>query len=185
MDHIKNVARRLATAGYVALAPDLASPEGGTDRFSDPAAVTALLGRTPPARLVSMLNAAVGALQRRPDVAPDRAGAVVSGVAWPGDSRPAIPPSAPSSPSTGRTRPSKTSRRSAIRAVYGALDERIDAGIPEIRNALERAGIVHEIIIYPGADHALFNDTGPRYNARAAADAWARTRAWFAQHLAP
>lgn len=46
-------------------------------------------------------------------------------------------------------------------------------------------GSCTEIIIYPGADHALFNDTGPRYNARAAADAWARTRAWFAQHLAP
>ncbi len=189
VEHIKDVARRLARAGYVALAPDLASPEGGTDRFSDPAAVTALLGRTPPARLVSMLNAAVGALQRRPDVYPDRVGAVGfcfgGGLAWRlATSNPSlravVPFYGPNPPLEDVPK-----IRAAILAIYGALDQRIDAGIPEIRNALEKAGIVHEVIVYPGADHAFFNDTGPRYNARAAGDAWARTLAWFAQHLAP
>src|SRR5579885_2059532 len=238
VEHSKDVARRLATAGYVALAPDLASPEGGTDRFSDPAAVTALLGRTPPARLVSMLNAAVGALQRRPDVYPDRfrseggtdrfsdpaAVTALLGRTPPArlvsmlnaavgalQRRPDVYPDrvgavgfcfggglawrlATSNPSLRAVVPfygpnppleDVPKIRAAILAIYGALDQRIDAGIPEIRNALEKAGIVHEVIVYPGADHAFFNDTGPRYNARAAGDAWARTLAWFAQHLAP
>lgn len=59
LDHHKDVTRRLARAGYVALAPDLASPGGGTERFSDPAEVTALLGRTPPEELVAMAGAGV------------------------------------------------------------------------------------------------------------------------------
>jgi carboxymethylenebutenolidase len=40
------------------------------------------------------------------------------------------------------------------------------------------------VTIYPGVDHAFFNDTGERYNAEAAGDAWERTLAWFREHLA-
>jgi carboxymethylenebutenolidase len=42
---------------------------------------------------------------------------------------------------------------------------------------------VHELITEPGADHAFFNDSGKRYNAAAAADAWERLQGWFARHL--
>lgn len=53
-----------------------------------------------------------------------------------------------------------------------------------VRAALERAGMVHELITEPDANHAFFNDTGERYNPAAATDAWHRIRDWFGAHLA-
>jgi carboxymethylenebutenolidase len=49
--------------------------------------------------------------------------------------------------------------------------------------ALTDAGLVHEIVTFPGVNHAFFNDTGPRYDAAAAAEAYARVLDWFAVHL--
>ena len=49
--------------------------------------------------------------------------------------------------------------------------------------ALEAAGLEHEIRTFEGADHAFFNDTGPRYDAEAAAEAYNALLAWFGQHL--
>jgi carboxymethylenebutenolidase len=49
--------------------------------------------------------------------------------------------------------------------------------------ALDRAGVVSELVVEPNADHAFFNDTGPRYNAAAAADAWRRLLDWFGRYL--
>ena len=49
--------------------------------------------------------------------------------------------------------------------------------------ALETAGVPHDVVVEPGANHAFFNDTGDRYNPQAAADAWSRTLAWFRQYL--
>src|SRR5207248_1661352 len=49
---------------------------------------------------------------------------------------------------------------------------------------VETAGVAHDFVVEPGANHAFFNDTGDRYNAQAAADAWSRALAWFNQYLA-
>ena len=49
--------------------------------------------------------------------------------------------------------------------------------------ALVKAGLVHEVVTFAGADHAFFNDTGPRYNAEAAAQAWAKVLEWFGRHI--
>src|SRR2546421_674006 len=76
LEHHKDVARRLAKAGYAALAVDLASPGGGTDVSQASAHVTALLGRTPADELVGMLQAGVRYLQGLRPVRPDRQGAV-------------------------------------------------------------------------------------------------------------
>ena len=53
----------------------------------------------------------------------------------------------------------------------------------QLEAALERAGLTHEIVTYPGANHAFFNDTGPRYNPDAAAQAYAKLLDWFGRHL--
>jgi carboxymethylenebutenolidase len=42
---------------------------------------------------------------------------------------------------------------------------------------------VHELVVEPGADHAFFNDTGERYDATAAADAWQRVQDWFTKYV--
>ena len=49
--------------------------------------------------------------------------------------------------------------------------------------ALERGGLTHEIRVFPGANHAFFNDTGPSYNAAAAAGAYQAVLAWFGRYL--
>jgi carboxymethylenebutenolidase len=187
LEHFKDICRRLAKAGYAALAVDLASHEGGTAKYSDLAEVTAILGRTPPDQLVAILNAGVAHLQSVPRVRKDRIGAVGfcfgGGMTWRLATRnPAIRAAVPF---YGPNPPLEDvpKIKAAVLAIYGELDTRIDAGIPAIREAMQRASITHEIVIYPGADHAFFNDTGQRYHDTSAKDAWKRTLAWFERYL--
>jgi carboxymethylenebutenolidase len=49
--------------------------------------------------------------------------------------------------------------------------------------ALEKAGLVHELVTEPDANHAFFNDTGDRYNATAADDAWRRVQDWLTKYM--
>jgi carboxymethylenebutenolidase len=186
-DHFKDVARRFAKAGYAGLAPDLTSHVGGTARFSDPAEVSAVLGRTPPDQLVGMANAGVRYLQGLPEVRRDRIGATGycfgGGIVW----RMATtnPDLRAAAPYYGSNPPidDVPKIRGAVLAIYGELDERINAGIPAIREALQRANITHTIVVFPGANHAFFNDTGQRYHAPSAEIAWHRTLAWFERFL--
>ncbi|HVZ29109.1 MAG TPA: dienelactone hydrolase family protein, partial [Asticcacaulis sp.] len=74
--------------------------------------------------------------------------------------------------------------KAAMLLHYGALDERIDAGIPAYEAALKAAGKTYEIHVYAGANHAFNNDTSEaRYNKAAADEAWGRTIAWFKKYL--
>ena len=187
LEHFKDVCRRLAKLGYAALAVDLASAEGGTAKYSDLAEVTAILGKTPPDQLVAMLNAGVTYLQGQPTVRKDRIGAVGfcfgGGMTWRlatrnSAIRAAVPFYGPNPPLEDVSQ-----IKAAILAIYGELDSRIDAGIPAIREAMRKTGLPFEVVIYPGADHAFFNDTGQRYHAPSALDAWRRAVAWFDRYL--
>jgi carboxymethylenebutenolidase len=73
--------------------------------------------------------------------------------------------------------------QAAVLAIYGENDTRITGGVPAMEAAMQQNGKTYEAVIYPNADHAFHNDTGARYNAEAAQDAWARTLAWFDQYL--
>ena len=75
--------------------------------------------------------------------------------------------------------------RAAVYAVYGELDERINAGIPAITEALKAAGKTYDMKVYSGANHAFHNHTNPpeRYHAEAAGAAWADALKWFGTHL--
>src|SRR2546422_3037878 len=187
LEHFKDVCRRLAKLGYVALTVDLASAEGGTAKYSDLAQVTAILGRTPPEQLVAMLNAGVAYLQGLPSVRKDRIGVV--GFCFGGGNTRRLATRNPSLraavPFYGPNPPPETvaKARAAMLAIYGELDTRIDAGIPAIREAMQRARIKHELVIYPAGNHGFFNDTGDRYHATSAQDAWRRTVAWFERYL--
>ena len=67
--------------------------------------------------------------------------------------------------------------------IYAELDTRVNASQDKMRTALATAGLTSEIRVFPGVDHAFFNETGPRYNAAQAAAAYQATLAWFALHL--
>ena len=66
---------------------------------------------------------------------------------------------------------------------FGALDTRINAGWPAYDAALTAAGVVHTGYIYEGANHGFNNDTGARYDEKAAKLAWQRTMDFFEKYL--
>lgn len=187
LEHFKDVCRRLAKSGYAALVVDLVSPVGGTEKFADSAQVSAYLARTSPAQHVELLNAGVRYLQGLPTVRADRVGAMGfcfgGGMTWRlatqnADLRAAVPFYGPNPPLEDVAK-----IHAAVLAFYGSLDTFVNPGIAAMRSALDKAKVLYEMHVYEGANHAFFNDTGDRYNAAAAKDAWGRTLAWFGRWL--
>ena len=71
-----------------------------------------------------------------------------------------------------------------VLALYGELDTGLVDALPGVRQAMADAGVDFEAVIYPGAEHAFFNDTGRRYSAAHAMEAWARTLAFLDDNVA-
>ena len=67
--------------------------------------------------------------------------------------------------------------------MYAGLDDRVNATRRAAQAALEAAGLRHTILTFDEADHAFFNDTGARFNAPAAEEAWYRVLSWFGTQL--
>jgi carboxymethylenebutenolidase len=185
--HFHDVAGRLAGAGHAALAVDLLSSEGGTAALTDPAQAPTLLSQAAPEQLRAQLGAGLDELARRAPGA--RLGAVGfcfgGGMVWSllqaGEAR--LAAAAPFyGPVPDPVDFSKA--RAAVLGVFGELDTRVNAGRERAAAALTAAKLEHDIKTYAGADHAFFNDTGPRYNPTAAADAWRDLLDWFGRHLA-
>jgi carboxymethylenebutenolidase len=186
-DHIKDVTRRVATAGYVGLAVDLLSRQGGTAAIGDSSQVPGLLGNAPEDQFVQDFVSGWRWLQTQPYVQPDRVGMVGfcfgGGVTWRvaiglPELRAAVPYYGPH-PSPDEV----PNIQAPVLAIYAGNDTRINQSIPAIEAAMQQNNKVYEKVIYPNTDHAFHNDTGARYNAEAAQDAWARTLAWFEQYL--
>jgi carboxymethylenebutenolidase len=186
-DWAQSVAGRFAGAGYSALAIDLLSEEGGTAQFKDPAQATAALAKVPRDRFLADLNSGVDELQSR---VPGSKIAVVGfcfggGLVWQmlASGTPRLSAAVPFYGPLPDNPDFAGSKRSAVLAFYGALDKRVTDSQPAAEAALHRAGLIHDIVVEPDADHAFFNDSGPRYNAAAAEDAWRRVLEWFGRYL--
>ncbi len=186
-DWVRSVAGRLAGVGYSSLAIDLLSADGGTATFADPAEATAALGNRAPADMIADLRSGISEVQAR---TPGAKAAVVGfcmggGLVWRLLDA-GVPELAAAVPFYGPTPDDPDfagSRDVAVLGLYGELDQRVNATEPVARAALQRAGLVHELVIEPGANHAFFNDTGDRYDPGAAADAWRRMLGWLAVHV--
>ncbi len=74
--------------------------------------------------------------------------------------------------------------KAALQVHYASEDPRINAMRPDFEAALKANGVEHEMHVYPGTRHGFHNNSTPRYNEAAAKLAWARTVAYFKQHLA-
>ena len=76
------------------------------------------------------------------------------------------------------------SPNAAVLGIYAGLDDRVNGSLDAAEAALTAAGLTHEMRVFDGVDHAFFNDTGPRYDAEAAAQAYQAMLDWFGAHLA-
>jgi carboxymethylenebutenolidase len=186
--HFLDVARRAAKEGYVALAVDLLSRAGGSEKVTDPAQVSGALGQAKPEDLTADLTAGVNFLKEQPETKKEKLG--VFGFCFGGgytwrlalankEIKAAVPfygtpPPVEQIPNTN----------AAILAVYAENDARINASIPAVEDALKKAGKTYELKTYPGANHGFYNDTGGNWNEAASLDAWKTMMGWFKTHLA-
>ena len=186
-NHIRSVASRLAAGGYSSLALDLLSEEGGTGSFPDEPAVGAALAAVPPERFDNDMKAAVTEIGRR--LPRKRIGAIGfcsgGGMVWrllaAGERRlAAAAPFYGPFPAGGDLRRAKA----AVLGVYGEDDLFVNPTRDAAKAALEAARLRHLILTFTDVGHAFFNDTGPRYNVAAAAEAYRRVLDWFDEYVA-
>jgi carboxymethylenebutenolidase len=183
--HIEDVARRLAVEGYLALAPDLLSVNGGTPPTEEEA--MALHQKTSREDMIAAAIAAVPFLQKHAD-STGKVGAL--GFCFGGGivNRIAVgsPELAAAAPYYGEQPAAETvpAIKAALLLQYAENDERIDKGIPAFEAALKTNNKKYTIYIYPGTQHAFNDDTNAaRYNKAAADLAWSRTLKLFAEEL--
>lgn len=184
--HIKDVARRVALEGYLALAPDLLTGSGGTPADEDKA--RDLIGALDPATTLARLVAAVEWLARHAQ-STGKVGTV--GFCWGGamanQLAAAGSPLAAAVAYYGRQLADAEVPRvsAALLLHYAEHDERVNAGIAAYEAALKAHAKTYELHRYPGTQHAFNNDTNAaRYDAAAARLAWERTLAFLKRHLA-
>ncbi|WP_299431831.1 dienelactone hydrolase family protein [uncultured Meiothermus sp.] len=185
--HIQDVARRLAKAGYIALAPDLVSKIGGTAKIADTAQISAYLAQAGGDEHMANLQEALKVLKATQGVQADKLGVTGfcfgGGLTWRmatevAELKAAVPFYGPA-PDLARV----PNIKAALLGIYGGHDTRINAGIPALETALKAANIRYQIKIYEGANHAFHNDTGANYKKDAAEDAWNLTLNWFKTYL--
>lgn len=183
--YIKDVARRVAVAGFTALAPDGLTPLGGYPGTDDEG--KAMQRTLDKGRLLQDFVAAFGRLKT--DAASNGKVGVV-GFCYGGGVANAmavgLPDLAAAVPFYGRQ--AKTTDVSKIRAPlllhYAGLDKRINGGWPAYEAALKAEGKEYAAHVYPGVNHGFHNDTTPRYDEAAAKLAWTRTTDFFKAKLA-
>ena len=184
--HIKDVTRRMAAEGFLALAPDANSPLGGTPE-DNPDKGRTMMRELDHEKVVEDFVAAVKYLDTHP-LSTGKVGC--TGFCWGGGITNNVAVRAPeldaavpyygSQPDSDEVPQIKA----AVMAHYAGNDPRINAGIEEFEEAMKKAGIEYTIYMYEGARHAFNNDTNPeRYHEEAAKLAWERTVKFFKEKL--
>ncbi|MDK1488660.1 dienelactone hydrolase family protein [Sinorhizobium sp. 7-81] len=184
--HIRDVARRMALEGFVALAPDFLSPDGGTPNDEDKA--REMIGALDAAATNENAVATVTFLQGH-EASTGNVGAI--GFCWGGGVVNRLAVNSPDLKAGvayygAQPKAEDVPRiKAAMLLHYAGLDERINAGIEDYRKALTANGKDATIHVYDGVNHAFNNDTSAaRYNKAAADLAWSRTVEFLKAKLA-
>jgi carboxymethylenebutenolidase len=188
-DHIREVARKLAKAGYVALVPDLLSRRGGTASFPTPEAATEVLLKIDQETILKDLTAATNFLKHQNFVRAEKIGVI--GFCWGGGKALAFTTRSKDLAASviyygdnPRNLDDVKNITAPVLGQYGGADERITSGVPKLEEAMKKYGKSFEYKIYPGAPHAFNNDTNlGSYREEAAKEAWTRTLDFFKIHL--
>lgn len=183
--HIKDVTRRMALEGFVALGVDLLSREGGTPATDDEA--RAMFEKVDRAALVPDAVAAVAYLKGLPSsngnvgaVGFCFGGGIVNQLAVDSPDLKAGVAYYGNQPTEGVDK-----IKARLMLHYAGLDERINAGIADYEKALKAAGVDYQLFMYENVNHAFNNDTSAaRYDKEAADLAWSRTVSFLKESLA-
>ncbi len=187
-EYIKDVTRRVAKAGYVGIAVDLLSRQGGTSQFPDPTNAVAAYNRTTTDERREDMLSALLTIRDQSYVRGDRLGVVgfcaggsnVLDLAANTDQLSAavvfygFAPD-PIDPMANITAP--------LLGIFPELDKGTTGRLPALLNVLISGNKRYALHVYENTNHAFHNDTGPRYDPRAACDAWSKTLAFFDEHL--
>jgi carboxymethylenebutenolidase len=200
-EHIKDVCRRFAKLGYMAIAPALYARQGDTSQMAEMSKVMEVVAKVPDAQVMTDLDATVAYAKASGKGDTRKLGitgfcwggrivwlyaahspALDAGVAWYGRlvSRPgqAANPLTPKQPVDVAA-----DLKAPVLGLYGAKDKGIPLeSIEQMREALKKSKTKSEIIVYPEADHGFHADYRPSYNKQAAEDGWQRLRAWFKKY---
>jgi carboxymethylenebutenolidase len=198
-EHIKDVTRRFAKEGFLAITFEPYAREGGVVHLADIAAVRKVVDPVPDARVMRDLDALAAYGKSHPAGRTDRIGVtgfcrggmytllfaahhgdVKAAVPWYGQIKPAMTPGV----RTAGPLDVAAKINAAVLGLYGEADLGIPvADVEEMEASLKASGKTAEFVLYPGAPHAFFADYRPSYRAEAAKDAWTRCMAWFNKYL--
>ncbi|KZD07041.1 MULTISPECIES: YghX family hydrolase [Thalassospira] len=182
--YIEDVARRVAKAGFIALAPDGLTSVGGYPGNDDKG--RELQRQVDPTKLMNDFFAAIEFLTAH-EATTGKIG--ITGFCYGGGvsnaAAVAYPELGAAVPFYGRQADVADVPRiqAPLLLHFGELDTRINEGWPAYEAALKEHNKVYEAYIYPGANHGFHNDSTPRYDEEQAKLAWDRTIAWFNKHL--
>ena len=204
-EHIKDVCRRFAKLGHMAIAPALYARQGDTSQIADMTKVMEVVAKVPDAQVMADLDATVAYAAKTGQADAKRlgitgfcwGGRVVwlyaahnpqldAGVAWYGRlvARPGQPanPLAPKQPVDV-----VADLKAPVLGLYGGKDRGIPLDTVEqmraaLKNSKSKAARSSEIVVYPEADHGFHADYRPTYNKEAATDGWQKLLAWFKRH---
>lgn len=183
--HIEDVARRVAKAGFLAIAPNILAPLGELPKNDDE--LRAKFSTLKPEENIQNFSRAFDYLATRKDCN-GKFGCV--GFCWGGAMSNSLAVSVPKLKAAvayyGRQPDAALvpQIKASLMLHYGGLDERVNAGIPAYEAALKANNIPYEIFVYDGVNHAFHNDTAPtRYNEAAAKLSWERTIGFFKKQL--
>jgi carboxymethylenebutenolidase len=190
-DHIKDVARRVAAEGYVAVAPDLfhRGGKGRTARYDDLPKALELMGALKDDEIVADVASAIAWLEKQPNV---RAGKIgITGFCMGGRvsylAACALPDRiAASAPYYGGGIPvdRTATLKAPVLAFFGEEDPFIPMdNVEKLRAEAKRLGKNVEIVVYPKAPHGFFCNERDSFRPEAAKDAWEKTKAFFKKHL--
>ena len=198
-EHIKDVVRRFAKEGFLAITFEPYARDGGVLQLREIAEVRKVADSVPDARVMGDLDALLAYGKKHPAGRADRVGVtgfcrggmytllfaarsrdVKAAVSWYGQIKPAM------SPGIRTAGPLDVAGRinAPVLGLYGEEDLGIPAAdVKEMEAALKGAGKTAEFVLYPKAPHAFFADYRPSYREEAAKDGWTRCIGWFNKYL--
>ncbi len=187
-DHTRDVSRRFAAEGFVALAIDALSRKGGTAAMETPEKVREAFATIPVTEVMSDLNAGLAFLNSHKKVKKNKLASI--GFCWGGARSFLLSTEANKLAAavvfygTPPTDEQLAKVHCPIFGCYGETDQRITSTVSKVEETMKKLNKSYQYKIYPGAGHAFFNDTNAeRYNAQAAQDAWQKLLVFLRQNL--